>query len=284
MIVNKTKNIRRQTPRQERLIHLEEKMLTVPQLLRKEQVKNRFVEILGNSAPGFISSLLTIYNENELLRKCAPLSVLTAASQAAGFKLPINPQLGYAYVLPYYDKRVGGYVAQFQLGYRGLIQLAMRSGKIRTLNTTEIYEGEIKYHNRLTGEFELGEPTSHKVIGYAAYMELTNGFKKLEYMSREEVERHAQNFSESYRKDTDKKWSVWAKNFDTMAKKTVMKKLLGMYAPTSVETNNLATAITADNSADNVIDEPTTTFEPIDVETGEVLNPSTDNSEETIIQ
>lgn len=254
-----------------------ESKLPVPQLLRSEQVKNRFVEILGNNAPAFLSSLLTIYNENESLRKCEPMSVLTAASQAAGFKLPINPQLGYAYVLPYYDKRVGGFVAQFQLGYRGLIQLAMRSGKIRTLNTTEIYEGEIKYHNRLTGEFELGEPTSHKVIGYAAYMELTNGFKKLEYMTREEVERHAQTYSESYRKDTEKKWSVWAKNFDTMAEKTVMKKLLGMYAPTSVEPNNLATAITADNSADNVIDEPS--FDPIDVETGEVLNPSIESEE-----
>ena len=254
----------------------EQQALTVPQLLQTDKIKSRFVEILGKNAAGFMSSLMTIYSENEKLRKCNPMSVLTAASQAAGFKLPILPQLGYAYVVPYYDNRAGGYVAQFQLGYKGMFQLALRSGLYKNLNSTEIYEGQIKSINYLTGEIALGERTSNKIVGYAAYMELVNGFTKMLYMSREDVERHAQNYSESYRKDTGKSWSVWAKNFDTMAKKTVMKKLLNTFAPTSVEVNTLATALEADKTADKVQEETPSEFEPIDIETGEVLNSPTD--------
>ena len=262
----------------------EQQALTVPQLLQTDKIKSRFAEILGTNAAAFVSSIMTIYNSNELLRKCDPMSVLTAASQAAGFKLPINPQLGYAYVLPYYDKRAGGYVAQFQIGYKGLIQLALRSGLYKNLNSTEIYEGQIKSINYLTGEIALGERTSNKIVGYAAYMELVNGFTKMLYMSRDDVERHAQNYSESYRKDTGKSWSVWAKNFDTMAKKTVMKKLLNTFAPTSVEVNTLATALEADKTADKVQEETPPEFDPIDMETGEVLPATVSDTEEVTAQ
>lgn len=240
--------------------------ITLPQMLKSNNVNARFKTILGEGAASFISSILTIYNENSKLRQCDPMSILAAAGQAANLKLPIMPQLGYAYVIPY------GNVAQFQLGYKGLIQLAMRSGKFRHLNSSEIYEGQIKQFNPITGVIELGEKTSDKIVGYAAYMELLNGFSKTLYMSREDVERHAQKFSPHYRNSQ----SVWSKNFDTMAKKTVMKKLLSTYAPTSIEmkSNALMNAIQADQPAQfdgNKVDD-VGTFETIDIETGEVIN------------
>ena len=195
-------------------------------------------------------SMVTIWNDDEKLRKCDAVTILSAAKQAAILQLPIMKQLGYAYVIPYYDGRTKKYVAQFQIGYKGLLQLAMRSGVFRNLNTVVIYDGQIKKMDYLTGEIEIGERTSNEVVGYAAYMELTNGFRKTLYMTREEMENHAQTYSDSYRADKEKKWSVWAKNFDAMAKKTVLKKLLNTYAPTSIEMqqSNLITALKADQA------------------------------------
>ncbi len=271
-----------------------QKALSLPQLLNSSKIKKRFLEILGKNAQSFISSILSIYNDNEKFRQCDPMSILTAAGQAANLKLPILPQLGYAYVIPYFDARTQKYSAQFQLGYKGLIQLAMRSGLYRNLNTTEIYEGQIKRINYITGEIEIGERTSDTVVGYAAYMELVNGFSKTLYMSRADMERHAQTYSESYRKDKDKRWSVWAKNFDTMAKKTVLKKLLTTFAPTSIEMqdNALSTALKADTPTITSYGE----LEPqelsatpndcggidiIDNETEEVLSPIPSNQDDT---
>ena len=250
--------------------------VTLPQLLKTNNVISRFKEILGKKAPSFISSILTMYNENEKMKKCDPYSILTAVGQAASLKLPIAPQLGYAYVIPYYDSKIGGYSAQFQLGYKGLIQLAMRSGLYRNLNSTEIYEGQIKRINYITGEIEIGERTSGKVVGYAAYMELINGFSKTLYMSRADIEKHALTFSESYRNEKTRERSVWAKSFDTMAKKTVLKKLLTVYAPTSIEMQEspLATALRMDQDSAIRIKQtaPDDSFDTIDVETGEVTN------------
>lgn len=243
--------------------------LTLPQLLKTEKVIGRFKEILGAQATSFVSSLLTMYKDSEKLRKCDPISVLAAAGTAANMKLPITPQLGYAYVIPYYDYKTSRYMAQFQLGYKGLIQLAMRSGQIRKLNCSEIYEGQIKQFNPITGDVEWGEITSEKVVGYAAYMELINGFSKLIYMSKADVERHAMTFSESYRNEKTREKSVWAKQFDAMAKKTVMKKLLTTYAPTSTEIQEAVCADDADNVPDATGESE---FDTIDIETGEVLN------------
>ena len=123
---------------------------TLPVLLRTPAIRNRFNEMLGKNATTFISSLMTIYAENDKLQKCEPDSVLKAAAQAANLGLPIMPQFGYAYVIPYYDTKGGKYIAQFQLGYKGMIQLAIRSGLFLTLNSTEIYEGQIKNFNEMT--------------------------------------------------------------------------------------------------------------------------------------
>lgn len=224
----------------------------LPRLLENKLVVQKFVDILGKNSPSFIASLLTIYNDDEKLRKCDAVSILAAAKQAAILQLPIMKQLGYAYVIPYFDGRTKKYVAQFQLGYKGFLQLAMRSGVYKNLNTVEVYEGEIKRQNRITGEIELGERTSDTVVGYIAYMELTNGFNKMIFMTRAEMEAHAEKYSQSYAYDlkSGSKSSIWTKNFDAMAKKTILKKLLSTYAPTSIEMQNtaLATAIKADQA------------------------------------
>lgn len=259
--------------------------MTLPQMLKTSSVSGRFQQILGNEkkAAKFVSSLLTLYNENEKFRKCDPSSILVAAGTAAQFDLPIMPQLGYAYVIPYYDYKSGKNVAQFQIGYKGMIQLAMRSGQFRTLNTTEIYKGQIKRINYITGEIEVGERTTNEVVGYIAYMELINGFSKTLYMSKEDVKRHAQNFSESYKNEKTRERSVWTKNFDAMAEKTVMKKLLNAYAPTSIEMQDgaLARALRADqesvikmkeNISYNEPLEENQEFDTIDIVTGEILN------------
>lgn len=226
----------------------------LPQMLAMKGTVQKFEEILKSGASSFIASLLTIWNEDAKLKDCDTVTILSAAKQAAILQLPIMKQLGYAYIIPYKDWKTGKAVAQFQLGYKGLLQLAMRSGVFQNLNSVEIYEGELKSRNRITGEIELDEnaETTGKVIGYVAYMELTNGFRKMFYMTRAEMENHAQKYSQSYSYDlkSGKKSSVWTTNFDAMAKKTVLKLLLSRYAPTSIEMQNsdLTQALQADQA------------------------------------
>lgn len=201
---------------------------TVPQLkamLAGESVKQRFKEILGQKAPGFISSILSVTNSNALLQKAEPTSIMNAAVIAATLDLPINGSLGFAYIVPYSGQ------AQFQIGYKGLVQLAMRSGQYKTINVSEVYEGEIKSVNRFTGEYEFGEKTSDKVVGYMAYFKLINGFEKYMYMTKEEAEKHGKKYSQTFKRGT----GLWASEFDTMSKKTVLKMLLSKFGILSIE-------------------------------------------------
>lgn len=194
-------------------------------MLSNESVKLRFKEILGQKAPGFISSILSVTNSNTLLQKADPQSIMNAAVIAATLDLPINGSLGFAYIVPYKDQ------AQFQIGYKGLVQLAMRSGQYKTINVAEVYEGEIKSENRFTGEYEFGDKTSDKVVGYMAYFRLTNGFEKYMYMTREEAERHGKKYSQTFKRGI----GLWATDFDAMAKKTVLKMLLSKFGILSIE-------------------------------------------------
>lgn len=267
----------------------------LPMVVQSKNVVQRFNEVLGANSAGFISSLMTLWRNNEKLQMCDSNSILGAAGQAAILKLSILPQMGYAYVIPYYDGKAKKYVATFQIGYKGLIQLAMRSGQYSRLNATEVYEGEIRGRNVITGELETGERTGDEIIGYVAYMELVNGFNKTLYMTRAEIEDHAKRYSDSYRADVEKNQSrsIWSKNFSAMARKTVLKKLLTTYAVMSVEMQNtsLAVALQADQSVitkekfryiDNgdaeVLREVPT--EKIDEETGEIMTVETEPDED----
>ncbi len=200
-------------------------------LLSAESTKKRFFEILGNKSAGFISSVLNVVNGNPALQEANPNTVLMSAAIAATLDLPINPNLGFAAIVPYKEK--GQAVAQFQMMWRGFVQLAQRSGQYRTLNTTEVYEGEVKSQNRFTGDivFDPDGRKSDKVVGYVAYMSLLNGFEKFFYMSREECEKHAKRYSKTYQKGYGK----WKEDFDSMAKKTVLKLLISKYGIMSVD-------------------------------------------------
>ena len=219
---------------------------TLQQLLNSAGIKRRFEELLDSSAPSFVSSILTIVRSNSKLQDCSPNSILSAAGIAAALKLPINPSLGFAHIVPYKGH------ATFLLGWRGFIQLAMRSGQYRTLNSGAVREGQIKEIDFVTGEIIRGEKISDTVVGYVAYMELINGFKKSLYMTVEELQAHAEKYSQSYAYDlrSNRKTSVWSTNFDAMAKKTVLKKLLSNFGIMSIDQQSadLATALQADQA------------------------------------
>lgn len=207
-------------------------------LLNAESTKRKFIDILGKKAVGFISSVINVVGSNQLLAKANPTSVVMSAAIAATLDLPINPNLGFAAIVPY------GGAAQFQMMWRGFVQLAQRSGQYRTINTTEVYEGEIKSINRFTGdiEFDPNGKKSDMIIGYVAYFSLINGFEKYFYMTKEEVENHGKKYSKSYSKATGR----WQLDFNAMAKKTVLKLLLSRYGIMSVD---MQKAVEFDQSA-----------------------------------
>lgn len=247
-----------------------QKPASLKSLVSSAGIKTRFNEVLGKKAPAFISSLISIANNNDLLNKAEPTTVITAGIMAATLDLPINQNLGFAYIVPFYNGKKKVYEAQFQMGYKGYVQLAMRTGQYKTINASEIYEGEIKSRNRLTGEFELGERTSDTVVGYIAYFKLVNGFEKYLYMSKEEVEAHAKKYSQTYKKG----YGLWSTDFDSMAIKTVLKRLLSKYGILSVEMQNMAQALAADGA---VIRDKNGELEP-DFE-GETIDIKTDVAE-----
>lgn len=219
---------------------------TLPQLkslLNGDSVKTRFNEILGKKAPGFISSVISAVNGNTMLQTAEPQSILNSAVIAATLDLPINSNLGLSAIVPYYDSKLRTTVAQFQLMYKGLIELCLRSGQFSSLIDEVVYEGQLVKKNKFTGEYIFDEDskTSDKVIGYMAYFRLVNGFEKTHYMTVGEVEAHAKKYSQSYKKG----FGVWKDDFDTMARKTVLKLLLAKYAPKSIE---MQLAITFDQA------------------------------------
>lgn len=225
---------------------MQREKLTLQQLLNSAGIRRRFEELLDTSAPSFMSSILTIFKTNSKLQECSPNSILTAAGIAAALKLPINPGLGFAFIVPYKGQ------ATFQLGTKGFIQLAMRSGQYRTLHSGAVREGQIKDIDFLTGEIIRGEKISDTVVGYVAYMELINGFSKALYMSVDELREHAEKYSQSYVYDlrTGRRSSVWSTNFDSMARKTVLKRLLSNFGIISIDQQSaaLATALQADQA------------------------------------
>lgn len=210
---------------------------TLKGMLEMPAYKNKFNEMLGKKAAGFMSSIIAVTNNNKYLAKANPATVIGAAAQAAMLDLPINQSLGFAYIVPY------GNEAQFQLGYKGYIQLAQRSGQYVDIGAKTVYEGELEYENRLLDKFKFGERTGDKVIGYLAYFRLTNGFEKMLFMELDEMIAHAKKYSKNYKGGTDK-WGLT--DFNTMAEKTVLKRLLSKYGPLSIESVQMSQALSND--------------------------------------
>jgi len=240
--------------------------LSIAQYVRQDAVTQRLNELLGKRAPQFVTSLVSAVNANQMLANCKPESVLTAALTAASLDLPINQNLGFAYLIPYKNK--GGEVCQFQMGYKGFIQLAQRSGYYKTINATDVREGEMTGFDRLSGELsfewlEGAERNKAKVVGYVAYFQLLNGFEKSLFMTTEELEKHAQKYSKNYAKY---KTGLWADNFDSMAKKTVLKLLISKFGPLNTQ---LEDAIQKDQTADDEYVDNPNKVEVVDAELGD---------------
>jgi len=202
-------------------------------ILAAQSVKEQFEAVLQENAGAFVASIIDLYNTDRTLQMCDAKNVVMEALKAASLKLPINKQLGFAWIVPYRDSKTGQYVPAFQLGYKGYIQLCMRTGAYRYINADVVYEGELVKNDKLTGEIEIDpeQRTSNKKIGYFAFIETLNGFRKTLYMTVEEVTKHAQQHSKSY----NNKNSVWATDFDAMALKTCLRLLLSKYGVMSVE-------------------------------------------------
>lgn len=202
----------------------------------------------------FVSNLIALSSSDANLAACDPGELMKCAMNATSLNLPLNKNLGYAYVIPYKD-RSGKQVPNFQVGYKGLTQLAIRTGAYRFINATEVREGEIE-RNKITGELKLlKDNPDGKIVGYIAYLELMTGFTASLYMSEGEIEKHALRFSKMYANDkrynsSKSKWSDPAAR-PKMALKTVLKGLLGTYG---LMTTEFAKAFEADN--DNVEQQP----------------------------
>ncbi|KFI02039.1 recombinase RecT [Bacillus sp. FSL L8-0222] len=212
---------------------------TMKGLLSSPAVMNRFEEVLGKRASQFTASILSLYNSENTLQKADPMSVISSAMVAATLDLPVDKNLGYAWIVPYKGR------AQFQLGYKGYIQLALRTGQYKSINCIPVHEGELQKWNPLTEEIDIDfeKRESDSVIGYAAYFELLNGFRKTVYWTKAQVEKHKKKFSKSD--------FGWGKDWDAMALKTVLKSMLSKWGILSVE---MQKAVIEDNEERERID------------------------------
>lgn len=217
--------------------------LSIKNFLNSQTVQQKFIEMLGKNAASFTTSVLQVVNSNDLLKNADPQTVCSAAMMAATLNLPINNNLGFAYIVPFKNNKANRTEAQFQLGYKGFIQLAQRTGQFKRINACAIYSDDTEQdvYSRLTSL--LPRPPSGKVTGYIAYFQLLNGYEAHLSMSLEELNAHANKYSQSAKKG----FGVWKDNFDAMAQKTVIKLLLSKQAPLSIDIP-LATAIQADQS------------------------------------
>lgn len=224
-------------------------------LVNSDYVKKRFMEVMGEKAAAFLASVLNAMRTNPMLSKCESQSVLSSAMVAATLDLPIDPSLGFAAIVPYNTK--GRMLAQFQIMYKGFIQLALRSGQYKTINVAPIYEDEYKSYDIITGDV-LIEPVEDgyraqdredKIVGYAAFFRLLNGFERIEYWPIKKIVAHGKRFSKSYSKD----FSLWNTDPHAMYSKTVLKNTLSKWGILSV---SMQMAMKTDQAAIRDFDKP----------------------------
>ena len=204
--------------------------------LKAPSVEAKFKEMLGKRAPQFMTSITSVVTNNALLQKADVNSIIMGAATAASMDLPLNPNLGYAALVPFNSKE--GCFAQLQVMVKGWVELFLRSGQCQNIICETVYEGQLVKKNKFTGEYVFDESAkkSDKIAGFMAYFRLSNGFEKTEYMTVEEVKAHAQKFSQTYRKGI----GPWKEMFEQMGQKTTLKKLLTKWAPKSIEMQQMA--------------------------------------------
>ena len=223
--------------------------------ISQDTVKKKFAEVLGQKAPQFMASITNVVAGSDQLKKCNANTIMSAAFVAATYDLPIDSNLGFAAIVPYnnskynpqtkqFDKHME---AQFQIMYKGFIQLAIRSGYYEKMNCSVVYNDELVSYNQITGEVDFVTDfsqckqrmngKSEDIAGYYAWFKLLTGFRKELFMTKAEVENHARKYSTAYRNDlnNNKKGSKWTTDFDAMALKTVIKLLLSKWGILSVD-------------------------------------------------
>lgn len=248
--------------------------LGITTYLSNDAVKNQINSIVGGkNGPRFISSIVSAVNANSQLQQCTNQSILSGALLGESLNLSPSPQLGQYYLVPFNDREKGK-VAQFQLGYKGYIQLAIRSGQYKKLNVLAIKEGELIRFDPLNEEIEVKliedeeAREQAETVGYYAMFEYTNGFRKAIYWSKKKMEAHAMKYSMGYR--AKKGYTFWEKDFDGMAYKTMLRQLISKWGIMSID---MQTAIDADmavinadgtknyvdNEDENIIEQPAQT-------------------------
>jgi len=257
-----------------------EKKLGIAGYLAQEAVKANVEAVVGTKdAQRFISSVVSAVQTNPALAECSNSSILSAALLGQSLNLPQSPQIGMFYLVPFKNKT--GTEATFQLSYRGMLQLAMRSGQYKAINVTDIRDGEIASYNPIedayefTPETDIAKRMSLPIIGYYAYFEMINGFKKGIYWSKEQIDAHAKKYSATYRKG----FGLWSTDFDSMAKKTMLRQLISKWGIMSVEMERAyvgdQAVIREDGTVDyidNVPDEPEKAVDILDVEAKEITD------------
>lgn len=250
--------------------------------LMSTEMQSYLTTVLGSRKEQFVNNLLAVVGNDIKLQGCTPTSLIYAATKATALGLPLDPNLGFAYIIPYNNKKkvkemqliadrktgetlekeveveVSLKEAQFQMGWKGFVQLAQRTGLFRNINAGPVYEGELLGVDKRSGEPDLGgKRSSDVVVGYFAYFRLLNGFEKTLYMTIEEIKKHASRFSQTFSSNLD--WvrasSKWTTDFEAMATKTVMKLLLSKYAPLSVDIQGVSQLGEAIRSDQGIIDE-----------------------------
>jgi len=207
-------------------------------MLNEDSIREQFRNALRDNADMFVASIIDLYGSDLNLQQCEAGAVIRECLKAATLKLPINRQLGFAWIIPYKIKGVA--MPQFQMGYKGFIQLAMRSGHYRFLNAGVICEGVDVVEDELTGAVSFkGKATGPEVLGYFAYLELLNGFSKAIYWTADQVTAHGKRYSRAFAAES----SPWQTDFNSMAMKTMLKQLLSKYGLLSIE---MAAAIEQD--------------------------------------
>lgn len=268
--------------------------------LNNDAVKNNIISVVGEkNSTRFISSVVSAVQVNPTLAQCTNGSILSAALLGEALQLTPSPQLGQYYMVPYDNSKTKNKEAQFQLGYKGYIQLAIRSGQYRKIVVSEVKEGEVKYYNPVTEEFSMDsildtrERNKLQTVGYYAMFELMNGFRKELYWTKDMMQAHAETYSSGYRNDIKKHtaYTFWSKNFDAMAKKTLIRQLISKWGIMSIEMTRAYEndmAVIDENGNAHYVDNNVDVQEQVEQEIVENANTvpfeevTTDSTEQTI--
>lgn len=263
-----------------------QKKSTFSVFMASDAVKQKINQMMSGKEGGkFITSLISLVANNPAIAKCDHSTILASALLGESLKLSASPQLGQFYIVPFNDTKNNRTVAQFQLGYKGYIQLAIRSGYYKKLNVLAIKEGELKQYNPLDETLEVNLIEDDEVreqtptIGYYAMFEYQNGFTKTLYWSKAKMQAHAQKYSQSYRKDLKNKtsWSYWAKDFDGMAFKTMLRQLISKWGLMSIDFQTAITndmAVITEQGQPQFVDNQEDIIDATPIEQPEVTNPT----------